>query len=270
MLQDKYVTVDGLRTRYLEAGEGKPVVLVHGAALGTSADCWKANMEALSGRGLRLLAPDLPGYGHTDMPSDHSVRFRRHFILNFMDVLDIPRAALAGHSLGGQIVAQLAFAQPERVERIMVLATGSLLPPLPGGVVSGGPDSRPMQEPTLEETRAELESTTADHSKLTDDLVGGRRQMSLGRNFEASLARMSAPADPPVDPPIWARLDELPVPARFLYGNQDRGSAGQRAQIMREKYPTLDLHTFDDCKHNLMWDKSTEFESLAAEFLLAT
>ncbi|MFI5267125.1 MAG: alpha/beta fold hydrolase, partial [Chloroflexota bacterium] len=62
---DQWVTLDGLRTRYLEEGQGAPVILLHGAAPGTSAEVWQPNMGPLASRGPRLLAPDLPGWGLT-------------------------------------------------------------------------------------------------------------------------------------------------------------------------------------------------------------
>ena len=272
MFEDKYVTVDGLKTRYIEAGQGAPAILIHGAALGTSADtCWGGIMERIGSKGSRLIALDLPGYGLTDNPADNSNGYRRQFILRFMDALGLNKAAIVGHSLGGVFAMQTAFDHPDRVDRIMVLGTGPLLPPLEGSTApAGGGGERVTTEPTLEESRAALEATTFDHAVLTPQLVQRRHELSLGKNFQAALARQGAGGgEPPVSPPFWQRLDKVPVPARFIYGKQDRGDAGPRAEIARQKYPNLDLHVFDGAKHNVMWDKAGEVAALMDEFLPA-
>lgn len=268
MFENKYVTVDELRTRYIEAGQGPVAILLHGAALGTSAEVWEDNMARLAPKGPRLVALDLPGYGLTDQPKDFSVSYRRQHILKFMDALGISRAALVGHSLAGSMVVQIAFEQPERVDRIMVLGTGPLLPPLEGSP-SGAPNEQVGSEPSPEETRAGLEATTFNTALITPELVARRHELSLGKNFEAALARQALTPEPPPSPPFWQRLDQIPVPARFLYGRQDRGNTGLRAELAKENYPNLDLHLFDHCKHMAQWDKAVEFEELAVEFLLA-
>src|SRR5712692_3897310 len=267
MSQDRTVTVSGLKTRYLEQGRGPVALLLHGAVLGTSADVWSGNMGPLASRGLRVIAPDLPGWGLTDAPSDHSFGFRRRFVLNFLDELEIEKAAFIGHSASGRIAVETAFTDTGRVTRIMVLGSGTLLPPLEG-VPAGPPDDRVSGEPTIEDTRAGLLPNTFNQALITDELVEFRHRMSLGHNLQSALARQSAPADPPPPPPFWQRLDRIPVPARFLYGKEDRGEAGKRSELARQRYPKLDLHVFDGCKHMIQWDKAREFEELAAEFLL--
>ena len=60
-VQDKFVTIDGLRIRYIEEGKGHPVVLLHGASLGSSADVFRRNLGPLARGGLRVIAFDQPG-----------------------------------------------------------------------------------------------------------------------------------------------------------------------------------------------------------------
>src|SRR5260221_5314631 len=125
----KRIRVDGLSVRHFDAGKGAPVLLLHGASLGSSADVWGRNLAPLAAHGLRVIAPDLPGFGGTDNPADVSLSYRKKFILAFMDTLGIERAALVGHSQAGRIVLDLALGNPERITKVVVLATGSLLPP---------------------------------------------------------------------------------------------------------------------------------------------
>src|SRR5205809_4226892 len=126
----KRIRVDALSVRHFEAGKGAPVLLLHGASLGSSADVWTRNLAPLAAHGLRVIAPDLPGFGGTDNPADVSLSYRKKFILAFMDALKIDRAALVGHSQAGRIALDLVLANPQRITKLVVLATGSLLPPL--------------------------------------------------------------------------------------------------------------------------------------------
>jgi len=270
MYESRYVTVDGLRTRYLDHGQGPAVVLIHGGGSGTTADTFEHNIGPLASRGLRMIALDLPGHGTTDNPEDYSAAYTRQFIVKFMDALGLDRASLVGHSLGGMLCAQLAFDYPHRVERLVVVATGrTMLPPAEGQVGDGAAPETVAAEPTLEDARKHMESLTFNQAYITDELVERYHKTSLGKNFQATLARQTTPPEPPPGPPMWQRLDKIPVPARFLYGQQDRARTGERALIAQRMYPGLDLHVFDGCKHNIMWDKPKEFDQLIAEVVLA-
>src|SRR5262245_55179278 len=127
---DRFVTVDRLNIRYLEDGAGVPAILLHGSSLGSSADVFRRNLPALAARGVRAIAVDLPGFGKSDPAPDPSSAARNAFILRFMDVLGIKRAAMIGHSSSGGPAVSIALKQPDRVSHVIVLGTGSLLPPL--------------------------------------------------------------------------------------------------------------------------------------------
>src|ERR671924_890616 len=128
--QNKFVQVDSLKTRYIEEGTGSAVILLHGASLGSSADVYERNLKPLASAGVRAIAYDQPGFGLTDNPTDYSVGYRRRFIALFMDALGLQRAALVGHSQAGSMAVGLALEQPNRISKIMILGSGSLLPPL--------------------------------------------------------------------------------------------------------------------------------------------
>jgi pimeloyl-ACP methyl ester carboxylesterase len=266
-MDDKFVTLDGIRTRYREQGEGPVVILLHGASLGSSAEVWEATMPPLAARGLRVLAPDWPGFGLTAIPPDHSAAYKRGHILRFMDAVGANKATLAGHSMAGTPAVQLAFANPERVEKVVIVGTGTLLPPLPDKPV-GRAGEEVHSEPSIEDTRADLEANAFDHARLTPELVKRRHELSIGRNFEAALARQAAAPEVPAGPPLWQRLDQIPVPALFMYGKQDRASAAERAAIACERYPTLKLHMLEGCRHLVPYDKPDEMVNLIAGFVL--
>jgi pimeloyl-ACP methyl ester carboxylesterase len=271
-MRENFVEVEGLRIRYLEQGAGPAVLLLHGASLGSSADVWTDSIAAFAEHGLRAIALDQPGFGLSDNPEDHSVAYRQHFVLAFMDALGLDRASLIGHSQAGATAVNLAFAEPQRVAKVIVLGTGSLLPPLPDAEKQGPREGEEggATEPTLEETRKLLEHNLFNHALITPAILQTRQRMSIGKNFEAFIARKKAPGAKAAKAatPLWRRLVELPVPLLLLYGQQDRASASERAALAKQEYPGLKLHVLDRCKHLVQWDAAQEFVELSARFLL--
>jgi pimeloyl-ACP methyl ester carboxylesterase len=269
---ERSIRVDGLNVRYLEQGKGAPVLLLHGASLGSSADVWTRNLPALAAHGLRAIAVDLPGFGGTDNPQDHSTAYRKRFVLAFMDALDIERVALVGHSQAGRIAVDLSFGHPQRIAKVVVLATGSLLPPLPGRENGPGEgEEGGLAEPTAAETRALLEANLHHHSLITPEALETRQRMSVGKNFQAFLARKQAGRDQAgkSGEPPWQRLSRCPVPLLLLYGEQDRGQAAQRAVLAKQRHPELNLRLLPQCKHLIQWDAADAFCDVAGRFLAA-
>ena len=269
MLTDKFVTADGLRARYIEEGDGPAALLLHGGATGSSADVWQRTLPQLARDGRLVIAYDHPGYGYTDNPPDHSTGFRRDFILKFMDALQLDRAALVAHSGSGGPSVELALRNPDRIAALLILGTGSLLPALPGE--SGPPppgDEPPKQEPTVDDVRDVLEEQLYHHELITPELLELRLKVAGGKNYQASLARRSAgrPAGGS-GAPLWQRLDEITVPVMLIYGRDDRPDTAQRVEAARQRYPRLDYHLIDHCKHLIQLDAEAEFVALASRFL---
>lgn len=265
--QDKYVTIDGLRLRFIEAGEGPAVLLLHGASLGSSADVFRRNLAPLARAGFRVIAFDAPGFGRSDVPPDHSLAYRRAIVPKLMDALGLQRAALVGHSQAGAIAVSLALDDSTRFTHIVVLGTGSLLPPSPG--VAARPERNvPEKEPSLAETRAALEATLYYRDLATPEEVDLRHGFCVGRHFAAAVGRSRVKEARVAGSPLWQRLPELKVPLLLIYGRQDRGQAAERAALLKEKYPQLDLRLIDGCHHLVPWDADGEFVRLTARFLM--
>jgi pimeloyl-ACP methyl ester carboxylesterase len=270
--QDKFVQIDGLKTRYIEDGAGPAVILLHGASLGSSADVFERNLKPLAAAGVRAIAYDQPGFGLTHNPSDYSVAYRTRFIMMFTDGLGIQSAALVGHSQAGNMAVGLAFEYPQRISKVMILGTGSLLPPLPGAQKQQGAaegEENTATEPTLEQTRALLEHNLFNHDLITPEVLEQRQRMSVGKNFDASLKRGQTPRGGAGkdQKPMWQRLVDLPCPLVMMFGKNDRGHAYERAALLKEKYPQLNLNIVDHCKHLVQWDAMDQFHKLAGEFL---
>jgi len=282
-IDDRFVKVDGINIRYLEEGAGVPAILLHGSSLGSSADVFRRNLQALGAQGIRAIAFDLPGFGKSDPPAESGAAPGKTFILRFMDALGLKRAALIGHSSAGGIVVRTALEHPERVSHVMILGTGSLLPPLEtaGGKVGGREGAAQARleermvksEPTLEDTRALLEANLFHHELITPEELALRHQNSIGRCFEQFVARHEQArkrddgGKAPPGVPLWERLTRLKMPLLLIYGRNDRGRAEDRATLLHQRYPQLDLHFADGCRHLVPWDAADLFHQLAVPFL---
>jgi len=278
--QDKFVTVDGAKIRYIEQGEGRPVVFLHGASLGSSADVFIRNLPAFANSGLRAIAYDQPGFGLSDVPQDHSVGFRRKNLPAFCKALGLDRPALVAHSQAGNMAVQLALETPDAWSHVVILGTGSLLPALEASgegreaVVQARLERRmAAEEPTIEDTRKLLEANLFHHELITPDELALRHSRSLGKAFEAFVARSEQASNKTKskgdDTPMWKRLLEIRLPLLLIYGRNDRANAFERATNFKALAPQLDLHIVPDCKHLVPWDAEKDVARLAIPFLNA-
>jgi pimeloyl-ACP methyl ester carboxylesterase len=260
------VRVEGLGIRYLEEGEGPVVLLLHGATLGLSADSWRSSLAPLAAQGYRAIAYDQPGFGLSDDPPDFTAPYRQQFIARFLDALSIRDAVLVGHSQAGGFVVSAALQSPQRYRAIVVLGTGSLLPPLSN---QARELEAPDGEPTLEDTRALLKANLHHHELITPQLLAEFHHMSIARNVTNAVRRAKAGTVKPAAgaKPLWQRLGEVQVPLMLMYGANDRGSPAERVPLARERYPDLPFHLLPDCHHIVQWDSPDLFIRHTTDFL---
>jgi 2-hydroxy-6-oxonona-2,4-dienedioate hydrolase len=278
---DRLVSVDGLNIRYLEEGSGVPAILLHGSSLGSSADVFRRNLKVLGASGIRAIAFDLPGFGKSDPTEDLGAKYRKTIILKFMDALKLDKAALIAHSASGNAAAGIALEHPDRVSHLMILGTGSLLPPLAtGGATIGGREGAAQarleermvkQEPSLDDTRKLLEANLFHQELITAEELQLRHQNSIGSCFVEFARRHAAGSEGggggKQAVPLWQRYDELKMPLLLIYGREDRGRAAERVELLRQRYPNLNLHVAEGCKHLVPWDAADLFHKLAVPFL---
>jgi len=113
---------------YTTAGQGEPLLLVHG--LGSTRRTWNGILDSLAATHT-VIAPDLPGHGESDPPAgDYSLGAYAVGLRNLLISLGLRSATLVGHSLGGGVALQFAFQFPERTERLALIGSGGLGPQL--------------------------------------------------------------------------------------------------------------------------------------------
>lgn len=265
-IEHRYLEVDGLRTFYLTAGSGHPVVMIRGGAPGVcSLVAWKLNMEPLAASGLCLYAFDQPGFGHTDNPTDYSMDYRVTHARKFIDALALERFHLLGNSMGAYIAARIALEDP-RAERLVLISSGTLSPP--GSAAAAAQGKKHAQElreytPTLENMRTMTLKTLFRSELVTEDLVAERYDMSTGSRFDAIVKRWDAPPAKPVG----ESLSDIRNTTLLIWGRNDRGVALERGVLLFEALPDAELHVFNHCGHWAFWDQADRFNRLVGDFL---
>ncbi len=113
----------------LDAGEGRPVVLLHGFP--DSSHVWRHQQAALVDAGFRVVAPDLRGFGESDRPGhvdDYAIGHSVRDVLAVLDALELEQASIVGHDFGAVVAWLVAASAPDRVERLVAMSVGH-----PGG-----------------------------------------------------------------------------------------------------------------------------------------
>lgn len=267
----RFVDVGGIRTHYLEAGDGpRVVVLLHSGEFGASAElCWEHNIPALSNH-FRVIAPDWLGFGETDKLHDFvskSDRMIRHMAA-FLQVLTIEDAYFAGASMGAtRLVQEATRPQPRLPIAAMVLVSG-------GGCVPDNADRRALlnYDGTTEGMRMILQSCLADSRWADDEAYVARRvtaSLRPGAWESAAAARLKAPNVPPrsgfgqADGTAYERVT---VPTLAVAGAKDRlREPGYHHALKR--IPGARVVVFHDAGHLLNIDQADRFNTLAVEFL---
>jgi pimeloyl-ACP methyl ester carboxylesterase len=218
------VDVDGATIRIMEAGEGDPLLFLHG--WGLTPRSYAQGIVRLTGAGVKVIAPCLPGFGGSDAPpfGDISMAGYAARIGRLLDVLGIEHPLfVAGHSFGGGVALQLAADRPERVRSLTLVNS-----------VGGAPGRRTGMTDTswlrwAAGTAGELSATgllRAAPSMLRDYVPNALRRPAT-MALTARLALTAALAE-------TARgLVERGTPVLFIWANSDRVVApGALAEVV--------------------------------------
>ncbi len=273
--QDRFIQVGNVRTRYREVGSGTTLLMLHG--IGRSLEDWSENMSAF-GKSHRAVALDLVGFGRTDKPDvPYSADYLRDFTARFMDALGVPKAVLVGNSMGGAVALRMALTQPERVEKLVLVAPGGLgkrvaqllslctVPVLGEWLTQAKPDDTDGQRRVLQACFHNQACITEEQVKLAHELaqLPGRQNAFL-KTLRASCNWRGARSS--FLQTTLARLPELEVPTLVVWGKQDHILPSEYLENAR-RIPGVQTHLFDPCGHFPQLERPHEFNALVTSFL---
>lgn len=119
-------TIDGININYIDEGSGETLLLLHG--WGSSVDAWRLMIREFS-PSFRLVAPDLPGFGGSDMPPESwDVEGYASFVMKFINTLGLRDPILVGHSFGGRIIIKLAGTGRVAPDKIILIDSAGVKP----------------------------------------------------------------------------------------------------------------------------------------------
>jgi pimeloyl-ACP methyl ester carboxylesterase len=261
------LTVPGSSIYYEAAGEGPPVILLHGGNLDRR--MWDAEFEFLR-QSYRTIRYDGRGYGRSGRVD---TTFAAHDdLLALMDSLALPRATLIGLSLGGRIAIDFALAHPERVDRLVLAGPG----------ISGGKWAEDGDTVWLKAARravadkdsmglalAWLESAYI-RTALRDSAMANRvRQIAVeNASFWMDLIRMNDP-EKEAEPPAAGRLSELRAPVLLLVGEEDTPFIQDVARAIATQAPNVRRIDFPGVGHMVNLEAPERFRTAVLEFLAA-
>ena len=121
--EDKFIRVNDHTIHYIQKGNGKPLILVHGFAGSTYT--WRYLIPLLADR-YTVYALDLPGFGLSDKSprGNYDMESQGNLLTGFMDALKLPSATLVGHSMGGVVVSYAALTAPSKVDTLVLIEPG--------------------------------------------------------------------------------------------------------------------------------------------------
>ncbi|MGB9304037.1 MAG: alpha/beta fold hydrolase [Mycobacterium sp.] len=231
------VVVDGLVTSFLEAGDGDPMVLLHGGEFGAGAELgWERNIAALAGR-YRVLAPDQLGFGESakviDFVNSRAMRIRH--VARFCAVLGVESAHFAGNSMGAiNLLTDATSDAPQLPARSLAIICG-------GGEIQQNQHFAALQDydATLPAMRRVVEALFYDPGyPADDDYVRRRYESSVAPGaWEAVAAvrfRRPHAASSPI-PSSARRYERIDVPTLVIEGGNDKLlPGGWAAEIARQ------------------------------------
>ena len=261
------------KLRYYEAGEGHPLILLHGSGPGaTGWSNFSGNIAALSTH-FHVYAVDMPGWGESD-PCTKERLDHIGATIQFMDALGIEKAALVGNSMGGIIAMALVAEPPERVSHVITMGPAAHPGPKLYGAGDGPTEGlkvlqQAYRTPTPEMMQALVSIMVYDKSFATEALCKARSDAAMARpehlsNFLAMLAKGG-----PVT--RFAPLDVLAtseIPALLIHGRDDRVVHYENSLLLKAYIPNSRLVLINRCGHWAMIEHADEFNRLVTDFVL--
>jgi pimeloyl-ACP methyl ester carboxylesterase len=243
------VAARGARIRFVEAGSGKPLVLVHDYL--SSRVAWDDVLPRLAAR-FRVIVPDLPGFGESEKPPPS--RYRYDFdafsesLVDLLAALGLGQVSLCGHAMGGAVALTVAASHAHVVERL-VLVNPLVYPPRPDALsrMAGMPVIGPLVFKQLY-GRTLFRSRFLAGTRSGENGVASRRVDHLFEMFdvpaarEAAYATMRAMLD---TRPLTASVPRVSAPTLVTWGRANRASPVEHGRRLARELGGARFEVFD-------------------------
>jgi pimeloyl-ACP methyl ester carboxylesterase len=258
----RFVELSHGKTRYFDVGQGAPVVLLHGVGYTAGGTSWYRNIGPLAAD-LRVLAVDLVGWGIGDrLQQGYSFAYLADFVREFQDALGLTSSHVVGHSMGGWVASVFAYESPERVDRLVLVASG-------GVARRTIPQMTEFRPPSFDEVLARVSAVpglSADEAVDWATYDWANIQVPGGlESYNAILAHMNNPETRNRYNTL-RRLEKLRAKTLVVWGTDDATNALELGELTAETIPDARLVTFS-CGHMLPSDVPAEFNAAVGEFL---
>jgi pimeloyl-ACP methyl ester carboxylesterase len=246
-------------------GQGPPLVLLHGLGVGRWG--WEPVVDRLARR-FRVITVDNRGIGASDAPvGSYSTRAMASDVVAVLDDVGVASASVAGTSLGGMIAQELALAHPERVDRLVLVATipgGRLTAPMPlktAYLLTWAPLMRSEQR-----LRGFVEHNLGPETLRRRPRVV-RRLMALKRAHPQSEQAWRAQATAGVLFDPLGRQRRISQPTLIVQGTADQVVNPVNAEVLAELISGARLRYFEEAGHLVGWEEPRRFARVVARFL---
>jgi pimeloyl-ACP methyl ester carboxylesterase len=263
----------GLRLRYLTAGTGPAVMLVH--PVGYPAEIFARNIDALAA-GFTVVAPDLPGQGFSAAPACWDAAPQEVMagaVLALADHLGIDRFTVVGSSLGALVAARVALRHPERVDGLVLIGSGSVFnepagqPEVLGRVFANG--SSAYRDPSLETCRARLANTCHSLPSAEDILLTQITAYALPGALDAYRAIIDGLCATIADPrsSAYAHLAQIRARTLVMVGADDVRTSFAAHAAGAARMPDARIVSYDACGHLPFLERPDRFNADLLRFL---
>jgi pimeloyl-ACP methyl ester carboxylesterase len=269
----KSAEANGIRTNYLEEGEGfhagnEHIVLIHGSGPGvTSYANWRLVLPELA-EDFHVVAPDMVGFGYSDRPVDvnYSLDTWADQTLGLMDTLGIEKANIVGNSFGGGIALRIATKHPDRVGKLVLMGSMGVHFPITEGL-----DAVWGYDGTLDGMRTVLDYFAYSRVLVNDELAQVRYEGANEPGFQEAFSSMfPAPRQRWVEAMMVAEdeIRALPHRALIVHGREDQVIPLANSRKLMELLDNADLSVFSHCGHWSMIERTADFNRLTRDFFL--
>jgi pimeloyl-ACP methyl ester carboxylesterase len=275
-LPHRLVDAGGVSTYVVDAGEGPTVVLVHG--YGDTADGWRRVVPSLL-QNHRVVAVDVPPFGRSGQPrAPKLLDFYRDFFPDLLEKLEIERATVIGHSLGGAIALHLTLERPELVERLGLVAPAGLgdAPPWWWHALAGYEHAwkrllavpSPFTEALIRQgmTRFLDWRLFHDHRQMRETIDHLVNMHAAPRDFDRLLAAGRCCIESYTGT-LLADSSAIGVPKWMVWGRHDGLVPAQHAAAYARLHPDAHVHVFEHCGHYPHIELPSRFNRLLHEWI---